>query len=60
MIFDRKEHKDIVLHLLENGSFSGKILELVLELKQAVIKAFIELPEKRRNDVSTTGKDGPR
>lgn len=50
MIFDRKEHKDIVLYLIENGSFQGKILELVLELKQAVIKAEIELPENKGKD----------
>ena len=50
MIFDKKEHKDIVLHLIENSNFSGKILELVLELKQAVKGAFIEAPEDKGKD----------
>lgn len=47
MIFDRQEHKDIVLHLLENSNFSGKIIELVLELRKAVLEAKIELPKKK-------------
>lgn len=41
MIFDRQEHKQIVLQLIEQTNFPGTVLELVCELKSAVIMAAI-------------------
>lgn len=36
MTFDKPEHKEIVRQLVEQAQFPGKMLELAIELKQAV------------------------
>jgi len=36
MIFDKEEHKKIILALINSSSFPGNILETILELKEAV------------------------
>lgn len=41
MIFDKKEHKNLVIQMIEQTNFPGKILEVILEFKHAVLNAEI-------------------
>lgn len=41
MTFDKQEHKDLVVALIEQASFPGKMLEVAAELKLAVRVANI-------------------
>jgi len=42
MKFDKPEHKEICLKMLDNTNFPGQIAEIVVELKQAMQNAEIE------------------
>ena len=46
MTFDKQEHKDLVVALIEQASFSGKMLEVAAELKAAVRYASVAPVEK--------------
>jgi hypothetical protein len=41
MTFDKPEHKEICLKMLDATTFPGQIVELILELKQAMQKAEV-------------------
>lgn len=45
MKFDKPEHKELALKIIEVATFPGQLLELANELKQAVVKAEIEAPK---------------
>lgn len=44
MVFDKEEHKQIVIALIEKAQFPGQIVEQVAELKAAVLAAKVETP----------------
>lgn len=39
MVFNKPEHKELCKQLIQNASFSGQVLDLVFEFKQAVENA---------------------
>ena len=41
MTFDKQEHKDVVLQLLANATFPGHLLDLVVEVRDAVQSASV-------------------
>lgn len=45
MKFDKSEHKELTIKIIEASNFPGQILDLVYELKQAVQNAEIETKE---------------
>lgn len=45
MTFDKPEHKELCLKMLDATNFPGQIVEIVVELKQAMQKAEIETPK---------------
>jgi hypothetical protein len=36
MVFNKSEHKELCKQLIQNASFSGQVLDLVFEFKQAM------------------------
>ena len=42
MIIDKKEHKEILLQMINTTNFPGNTLEIALELKNAIIEADIK------------------
>lgn len=60
MIFDKQEHKDALIALLNQATFPGHLLELALELKQTVAAGqvtpsiipmadAVDMPRRKRN-----------
>ncbi len=45
MIFDSKEHQDLVKALIESSTFPGKLLYQIHSLSVAVHAATVQLPE---------------
>jgi len=45
MKFDKPEHKELTIKIIEASTFPGQILDLIYELKQAVQNAEIETKE---------------
>ena len=45
MKFDKPEHKELTIKIIETATFTGQILDLIYELKQAVQNADIETKE---------------
>jgi hypothetical protein len=52
MTFDKPEHRELCKQLIQNASFSGQVLDLVYEFKQAV-----EMAECKTTDAPTTSTD---
>lgn len=42
MKFDKPEHKELTLKIIDASNFPGQLLDLVYELKQAVQRAEVE------------------
>ena len=45
MKFDKPEHKELTIKIIEASNFPGQLIDLVHELKQAVQNADIETKE---------------
>lgn len=54
MQFDKPEHKELCLRLIEASNFPGAILDLAIDFKQAVISAEIKNSEEKQNNVVPT------
>lgn len=39
MTFDKPEHKELCLQLINNATFSGQLLDIVYEFRNAVLEA---------------------
>lgn len=46
MQFDKIEHKQLVEEMIKNTNFPGQIAELVVDLKQAVIRSEVKPVER--------------
>ena len=44
MQFDTQQHKELVVALIEQASFPGKLIEVAAELKKSVAAATVETP----------------
>ena len=42
MILDKEQHRKFLLELINTSSFTGNIIEQIIELKQSVMNAKIE------------------
>jgi hypothetical protein len=45
MKFDKPEHKELTIKIIEAATFPGQLIDLIHELKQAVQNAEIETKE---------------
>lgn len=48
MEFDKPEHRQFVLEMMEQVSFPGKILDLAAEFKRAVVAASVKDEENMK------------
>ena len=47
MILDKEQHRKFLLELINSSSFTGNIIEQIIELKQSVINAKVD---KKQDD----------
>ena len=52
MIFDKEEHKELTIQMINRTNFLGNILETVLEFKKAVLEAEIKNNFEKKHDKS--------
>ncbi len=57
MIIDREEHRDALLQLIDGSSFPGRSVDLVYELKQAILGAIIAPNIRDCGPRASTGSD---
>lgn len=58
MTFDSQDHKDAIIAILNNATFPGNLLELAMELKQAVTAGVVMkvTPPMAANDKTAPAK----
>lgn len=54
MIFDKAEHKDILLQMMIKATWPGHLLDIGVELRKAIENGVIKSPDRVNADNSKT------
>lgn len=51
MTFDSEDHKTIIVELVKRAQFPGHLLDIAVELRDAVVSGDVVEPEKPANNI---------